>query len=101
ADELDARDLAAQALIDGDALALLTGGERGAGARAVTLRFHLGVPGRVRLVVDDPAAILQHVLGEVPRESVRVVEGEQEPAVDRTAAARPLGSQVLVDPPPA
>src|SRR4030095_4812450 len=94
-DEVHARDLAAQALVDRDALALLAGGERGARPRAVTLGLHLGVPGRVRLVVDDPAAVLEDVLGEITREPVRVVEREQEAAVHRAAAARALRGQVL------
>src|SRR5438105_15627402 len=51
-------------------------------ARALALRRHLGVPRRGGFVGDTPALVLEDLLREIARESVRVVELEQETAVD-------------------
>src|SRR5467141_3206144 len=92
ADELlRAGERAADLLVERDRLRdVLVGAERRLGASALALRLHLLRPRRFRLAGDAPALVDEDLLRKVAGKAVRVVEREQEAAVDRPASARAL-----------
>ena len=71
--------------------------EGGAGARARALPLHLGLELAQRVVGHDEPEVRERLLREVGREAVRVVEREQELAVDDVGALGRVGLGVLAD----
>src|SRR5207247_8739107 len=65
---------------------LFRSAERRLGAGPLALRLHFLRPRRFRFVAHAPALVDEDLLRKVAREAVRVVEREQEAAVDRPAA---------------
>ncbi len=57
--------------------------EGGPGARPLALRPHLLVPGLLRRGRHQKASVTQDLLSQVARKPVRVVQGEEEPSVNR------------------
>ena len=99
ADELDARDLGGEARVDRRRLGILARPERRARPRALALRRHLGLIRGVGLVGDEPPLVPEDFLGQVPGESVGVVQPEEEFPAERARARdarRPLAPLRLV-----